>query len=89
VQQAKPGIVHLARATGAEIVPVSYAADRAWRLRSWDRLIIPKPFARITVAVGEPIRVARDSDGEKLEALRRELEQRLNGLGEQAEVALG
>lgn len=87
-QQAKPGIVHLAKATGADIFPVSYAADRAWRLRSWDRLIIPKPFAHVAVAVGEPIHVARDSDEHRLDSLRKELEDRLNGLGEKAAAAL-
>jgi lysophospholipid acyltransferase (LPLAT)-like uncharacterized protein len=33
------------------------AADRAWRLNSWDRFIIPKPFARVTVAYGNPAKV--------------------------------
>ena len=39
----KPGIVHLAKALGSPIFPVAYAASRAARLRSWDRLIIPLP----------------------------------------------
>jgi lysophospholipid acyltransferase (LPLAT)-like uncharacterized protein len=31
--------------------------DRAWRLKSWDEFIIPKPFARVTVAYGPPTKV--------------------------------
>jgi lysophospholipid acyltransferase (LPLAT)-like uncharacterized protein len=44
------------KALEAPIYPVAYAADRAIRLRSWDRLMIPLPFARLLVEVGfEPI----------------------------------
>jgi hypothetical protein len=53
-----PGALIAAQRSGAWIVPVAAAADRAWRLRSWDRFLIPKPFARVTVAYGEPTQVA-------------------------------
>jgi hypothetical protein len=39
------------------ILPTAMGADRAWRLKSWDRFIIPKPFARVTVAYGKPTKV--------------------------------
>jgi lysophospholipid acyltransferase (LPLAT)-like uncharacterized protein len=76
----KRGVVQLARATGAPIFPVTYAASRKRRLRSWDRLIIPLPFARVLFIVGQPLRVPRDADAETLEAKRVELEDRLNGI---------
>ena len=44
---SKIGIVVMARMTGLPIVPVMWSADRYWRLKSWDRTIIPKPFSRI------------------------------------------
>jgi lysophospholipid acyltransferase (LPLAT)-like uncharacterized protein len=56
-----PGAVIIAQRTGAVMVPVAASADRAWHLRSWDRFIIPKPFARVTVAYGDPIRIAADT----------------------------
>lgn len=37
----------------APVLPVAASASRAWRLRSWDRFMIPKPFARVTIAYGE------------------------------------
>jgi lysophospholipid acyltransferase (LPLAT)-like uncharacterized protein len=83
--QAKVGVVQLARVTGAAIIPVSYATDRHKRLRSWDRLIIPLPFARVVFAVGEPLRVARDADDALIESQRQMLEERLNELGRSAE----
>jgi hypothetical protein len=86
---AKLGVLHLARTTGAFIYPVSYAASRAWQLRSWDRLIIPKPFARLTYAVGEPLHVPREATDDDLEALRAQLEQRLNDVTATAEADVG
>jgi lysophospholipid acyltransferase (LPLAT)-like uncharacterized protein len=47
-----PGALVAAQRAGATIVSVGIAATRAWRLRSWDGFMIPKPFARVTVAYG-------------------------------------
>jgi lysophospholipid acyltransferase (LPLAT)-like uncharacterized protein len=85
---AKPGVIRLAKATGAPIFPVSFAASRAVRLGSWDRLMIPLPFARVTAVVGEPVVVARQAAGAQLEEHRRVLEARLGELGRVAEERL-
>ncbi|HYC49817.1 MAG TPA: lysophospholipid acyltransferase family protein [Gemmatimonadaceae bacterium] len=53
-----PGTTAIAQRTGAGIAPVAVHASRAWRLNSWDGFIIPKPFARVTVAYSDPIFVA-------------------------------
>ncbi|MFL5581320.1 MAG: lysophospholipid acyltransferase family protein [Gemmatimonadaceae bacterium] len=52
-----PGALVAAQRAGAPIVPIAVRASRAWRLRSWDRFLIPKPFARVSIAYGEPARV--------------------------------
>jgi hypothetical protein len=59
---AQPGAVWLARATGHPILPFHVEADRCWTLRSWDGSQIPKPFAALTLCVGEPVHVAADAD---------------------------
>ncbi|MFN9333646.1 MAG: lysophospholipid acyltransferase family protein [Planctomycetota bacterium] len=63
------GVAWLARATGAPIVPVAVAVDRAWRLRSWDRFVIPKPFARLLVVHGDPILAPADATDAQLEEI--------------------
>src|SRR5262245_55141228 len=63
VYEAKPGALLLAKKTGAAILPFSISLDRCWRLPSWDRLEIPKPFAKAHVVIGERIYV-KDADGE-------------------------
>ncbi|MEL6714369.1 MAG: lysophospholipid acyltransferase family protein [Planctomycetota bacterium] len=56
-REFKPGAIMLARLSGSPVVPVSYAASRGIHLRTWDRLLLPLPFARIDVVIGEPIRL--------------------------------
>ena len=59
---AQPGAVFLAGATGQPILPFHIEASGAWTLNSWDRTAIPKPFARIGVAIGQPIEVDGTTD---------------------------
>lgn len=56
-----PGVAVAAHRTGAPIVPIRASASRAWRLRSWDRFLIPKPFATVTVTMGPLTPVVADS----------------------------
>jgi lysophospholipid acyltransferase (LPLAT)-like uncharacterized protein len=59
-----PGALIAAQRAGAPILPVAAYADSAWRLSSWDDFLIPKPFARVTVAYGNPTRVSAGSSRE-------------------------
>ncbi len=52
---AKPGAVAVASRTGASIVPIGADASSWWKLGSWDRFLIPRPFARVRVFYGRPI----------------------------------
>jgi hypothetical protein len=65
------GAVVAAMRARAPIVALGATVDRFWRLRSWDRLVIPKPFARITVRYSEPTYVAATTPrGAEAEAAR-------------------
>lgn len=77
---AQPGAILLASRTNVPILPVAWAADRYWRLRSWDRSVVPKPFARIVMGYGEPLTVPAGIKSETVEPYRFELERRLNAL---------
>ncbi len=56
-----PGALVAAQRAGVPLLTVGAHASSAWRLKSWDRFLIPKPFARINVAYGGPERVAGES----------------------------
>jgi lysophospholipid acyltransferase (LPLAT)-like uncharacterized protein len=75
---AKMGSVMIARNAGVPIIPVLWGADRCWMFNSWDRYLVPKPFARIVLLAGEPIWIPATAKGDDLEAYRRLLEERLN-----------
>jgi lysophospholipid acyltransferase (LPLAT)-like uncharacterized protein len=83
----KPGALLLAQLSQRPIVPLSYVASRAWKI-SWDRFVIPKIGARIVLAIGEPVYVAKGLDAAALERLQADMEQRLTLLFETARSAL-
>lgn len=70
----KPGAISLARSTGAVIVPVFTSADRAWYFNSWDRFMIPKPFARVTLRFGRMMDLALTGGSGDFEGHRAALE---------------
>ena len=59
---AQPGAVFLAGATGQPILPFHIEASSAWTMNSWDRTQVPKPWARIGVAIGQPIEISGTHD---------------------------
>lgn len=84
----KPGAVLLARNTGSPIVAFHVALERAWVLRSWDALIIPKPFSRGVLRVEAPFTVPAGADDSVLQQYADELQARMDGAREAAEGAL-
>ena len=79
-QVAQPGAVWLAKATGNPIIPFHIESDRYWTAKSWDRTQIPKPWANVAIAIGEPIEVPPDADDAAREQARLTLEARLRSL---------
>ncbi|MEK7402711.1 MAG: lysophospholipid acyltransferase family protein [Gemmatimonadota bacterium] len=52
-----PGAAAIAQRTGAPILPVGVWASRAWHFKSWDKFMLPKPFASVRVAYGDPLHI--------------------------------
>jgi lysophospholipid acyltransferase (LPLAT)-like uncharacterized protein len=71
----KGGIIYLAARTGIPVVPCGVGFDRPWRLRSWDRFALPRPWSRATCVSGVPVVVPRDAGKEQLEDYRRRVQQ--------------
>jgi lysophospholipid acyltransferase (LPLAT)-like uncharacterized protein len=83
------GIAWLARTTGAPLLPVGVAVDRAWRLRSWDRFTIPKPFARLRIVYADPVAVPPDASDLELEHIAARVQATLVATERAAFAALG
>ncbi len=83
----KPGALLLAQMSGRPILPISYAASRAWLIK-WDRFVIPMPFSRIAIAIGPPVYVPRVTDAAALARLQGKMEEELGRLFGVAREAL-
>jgi lysophospholipid acyltransferase (LPLAT)-like uncharacterized protein len=81
---AQPGAVWLAGVTGNPLLPFHLEASKSWSLRSWDRTQIPKPFAVVSIVVGEPMDVALGATDAEREEMRQALEARLAKLERRA-----
>lgn len=87
--ELKVGVAVLAQLAGAPILPLGFAARRAVRLRSWDRLVVPLPGTRVAVVVGAPETLPRTTSSEELEGERTRLESVLQAVTARAEAAVG
>lgn len=81
IYKAKPGIVKLAHLTQAPIVPISCTFSSFYTLtKSWDKFLIPKPFSKCFVTLGEPIWVKNELTKEKIASVTKEIEDSLHNL---------
>lgn len=84
-RRMQEGVIYLASRGSIAIVPVGIAPRSAWRAGSWDRMVLPKPFTRVDIVLGEPIAVPEDLPREQLESYRLECEKRLLEIQEMAD----
>ncbi|MEY2529148.1 MAG: hypothetical protein QOJ05_1238 [Verrucomicrobiota bacterium] len=84
VYQASQGVIFLAQKSGAPIVPIHMEYSNSWRLKSWDRFVVPRPFAKLRAIFGAPVRVAPMADSAQFEAERLRMENAMMSLVEQA-----
>src|SRR5688572_11093615 len=78
--EAKSGAVLLAKKTGNPMLPFSVALSRLWTVNSWDKMQIPKPFARARFILSDPIYVTPDTTAAGIQEKRNELQQSLDRL---------
>jgi lysophospholipid acyltransferase (LPLAT)-like uncharacterized protein len=71
----KAGVVSLAKSASAFVVPFYISADRAWYFNSWDRFMLPKPFARVTMRFGEMLDLTPCASEEDFEHQRGRLQE--------------
>ena len=79
----KPGAILLAQMSQRPMIPMAYAASRAWKIK-WDRFVIPKPLARVAIVIGAPVYVAKGLDAAGLTRLQSAMEDNLRALYREA-----
>jgi lysophospholipid acyltransferase (LPLAT)-like uncharacterized protein len=76
------GIIFLAQKTGAPVVPINMEYSSCWRLKNWDRFIIPRPFSKVRVILGQPHQIKSTSTDEEFESERLRLQNAMMSLVE-------
>ena len=84
----KPGAIFTAQISRKAVVPIAYAAKPAWVLRTWDKFVIPPPFAKVCIAIGEPYFPPEKLSDEQMAQAQRELERRMRETYQRAKAAL-
>lgn len=70
VYEPDPGAIFLAQKTGAPILPINLEFSSCWRLNSWDRFILPRPFSKVRLIFGPLFRVRSTATPEEFETER-------------------
>lgn len=83
--RVQPGTIYIAQRSGLPIIPVTNSAKSRWTLSSWDGFLIPKPFSKAVIMIGEPIYVSPESTPQELEEKKEELEKKLVELTQKAD----
>jgi len=76
-RELQPGVVMVASQSGLQVVPAGVGYVNAWRMKSWDRFAVPKPFSTLTGVIGHPIDVPPDLDRQELKAWQRHIQDQL------------
>lgn len=84
-RQVQAGLIYLAARTGLPIIPIGIGFRSAWRMRSWDRFAVPRPWSFASCVTSEPISIPPDADKDQLEQYRLQVEQTMLHVTEVAE----
>lgn len=84
----KMGAILMARISGVPVIPIACAADRAWYLNRWDNFMIPKPFSRVALAIGEACVIPPDAPLDGLEPHRQRVQEAVMSLMRDCETRL-
>jgi len=80
------GAIYLASRSGLPLVPSGMAFDQPWRIGSWDRMALPKPYSRARVVTGAPIQIPSDLDMAALEPWRQQVQDAMDHVQARAEA---
>ncbi len=72
--QIQPGLLKIAQTTGSDIIPIHIQYSSAWRLSSWDRFVLPKPFSKVIVTFDGPISIPKSLTEAEFETATENLE---------------
>jgi lysophospholipid acyltransferase (LPLAT)-like uncharacterized protein len=89
IYHIEPGSIYLAQKTGAALIPLAFVYDRKWiSEKSWDKFVVPKPFARCVVYFGTPLKVTAKLTEENMEIEKQRLQHAIHEANRKGEEVL-
>jgi lysophospholipid acyltransferase (LPLAT)-like uncharacterized protein len=85
-RRVQQGLIYLASQVGLPIVPVGFGLDRPWRMPSWDRLALPRPWSRAVCVTAGSISISPGASRLEREDCRQHVEHALHLATERAEA---
>ncbi len=79
------GPIYLSSRLGLPIIPVGFGYDRPWRMPTWDKFALPKPYSRARSIFGPPMLIPRKASREELQGYQEQVDRILNRLTDEAE----
>ena len=86
--KVKPGALYLAKKTHAYIIPIIFSSSPSRILNAWDRYLLPMPFSRAVILVGEPYKPSSGLDETTIHKESQQLEEILNNLTKKADTTV-
>ena len=81
----KLGAIVIAQRSGAPLLPMTFAAKKSIRLKSWDRFTLWLPLSKLQLIYGDPITIPRDCSAEELEQYRAKVEKTMIEMEQRAD----
>jgi lysophospholipid acyltransferase (LPLAT)-like uncharacterized protein len=88
-ERCQPGVIYLAKRNRMAVVPIGVSFTPAMVMSSWDRFMVPLPFARCMVVYGEPVRYDESMSDEAISGATRDLDRRIKAVTEEADRGCG
>lgn len=88
-RRLQEGVISLGQISQRPIIPVSFSARHALRLKSWDRFLVPLPFTSASMVYGEPIMIPRKMDKAMKESYRIRVEEELDRVTDLSDELVG
>jgi len=86
--EIKSGFLVMARVGNVPVLPISCAASNTRQLNRWDDFMVPLPFSRVVLAIGEPYTIPPGTSLNDLEPHRLNVQEAVMSLMEQCEDRL-
>ncbi len=87
-QKVSEGIIKIAINSQIPIIPLGFASDKNFKLRSWDSFLITYPFAKCNFVWGEPMKIPPSTKENEIEKYKTQLEEKINYCISEAQLKL-